>query len=59
MRRGRTLWLLLVGVLLFALGIALGQAIEDNETGGASVTYSRTVHVSPVAPTVTVTVTAP
>ena len=57
--RGRTIALVLGAVLLFVLGIALGQAIADNDAGGGSVTYSRTIRVAPEPPTVTVTVTGP
>jgi hypothetical protein len=47
---------------VFGLGIALGQALEDNPTSGVTVTRERTVRPLPVGPaptTVTVTITSP
>jgi predicted cobalt transporter CbtA len=44
-------------VLVFVLGIALGEALEDNPKPASTVTQSRT-YVPPV-PAATVTVTAP
>ena len=35
----------LLVVLVFALGIALGQAIQDNPRPGQTVTLDRTLHV--------------
>jgi hypothetical protein len=35
----------LLVVLVFSLGIALGQAIQDNPTPGHTVTFDRTLHV--------------
>jgi len=35
----------LLVVLVFSLGIALGQAIQDNPTPGRTVTYDRTLHL--------------
>lgn len=32
-------------VLIFALGIALGQAIQDNPDGGRTVTFDRTLRL--------------
>jgi hypothetical protein len=43
------------GAVLFLLGIALGQVIEENGGSGGSVTYERTITVRPVPETVTVT----
>ena len=43
--------------LVFALGIALGQALEDNPRPASTVTQDRTFTVPPA--TATVTVTAP
>jgi hypothetical protein len=43
--------------VVFALGVALGQALEENVPSGGSVTYSRTLRIDPVPETVTVTVT--
>ncbi len=57
----RAVLLLLGALLVFALGVGFGQALEENETGGAATTYVRTLtpeRVPPVARTVTVTVTA-
>jgi hypothetical protein len=42
----------------FALGVALGQALEDNRNPGDRVTRVRTVPPPREAPTVTATVTA-
>jgi hypothetical protein len=52
---------LLAGILLFALGIGLGQALRDNPRPGQNVTQVRTLRPLPIAPareTVTVTVTS-
>jgi amino acid transporter len=54
-RRGRLLAALVAGVLLFLLGIAVGQVIEESGGSGGSVTYERTITVRPVPETVTVT----
>jgi cytoskeletal protein RodZ len=35
----------LVVVLIFSLGVALGQAIQDNPQAGRTVTFDRTLHV--------------
>ena len=35
----------LVVVLIFALGVALGQAIQDNPQPGRTVTFDRTLHI--------------
>jgi hypothetical protein len=43
-------------LVVFALGVALGQALEDDDGGGV-VTYRRTLNVPDE--TITVTVTAP
>jgi hypothetical protein len=57
-RRGRPWLRLLVKaalvLLVFAVGVALGQALEEGDTGG-TVTYPRTLSV----PDETVTVTTP
>jgi hypothetical protein len=42
-------------VVVFAVGVALGQALEENPDSGESVTYERTLRV----PAETVTVTVP
>ena len=36
---------MLLVVLVFALGVALGQAIQDNPRPGQTVTFDRTLHV--------------
>jgi hypothetical protein len=35
----------LLVVLVFALGIALGQALHDNPRAGSTVTFDRTLHL--------------
>jgi hypothetical protein len=35
----------LLVVLVFSLGVALGQAIQDNPRPGRTVTFDRTLHV--------------
>jgi hypothetical protein len=35
----------LVVILIFSLGVALGQAIHDNPRPGQTVTFERTLHV--------------
>ena len=62
MRRGLVLALLAGGALLFALGVALGQALEDNPGGGDTQTSVRTLRplqLPPARVTVTVTTTRP
>jgi hypothetical protein len=54
--------LLAGGAVLFALGIGLGRALEENPEPGGTVTQVRTLRPLPLAPereTVTVTVTTP
>jgi hypothetical protein len=51
---------LLGAVVLFALGVALGQALEENRNGGDTQTSIRTLKAETLrAQTVTVTVTSP
>jgi hypothetical protein len=60
--RGRSLALLAAGVVVFALGVALGQALEDNPRGGETQTVVRTLEplqLPPARVTVTVTSTGP
>ena len=45
----------LVFVLVFAVGIALGQALEDNPRQGKTITQDRTFTLEPESATVTVT----
>ena len=63
-RRAKRLPLLvllsLAALLVFLLGVALGQALEANPAPGGTQTLVRTLRPLPLAPeTVTVTVTAP
>jgi hypothetical protein len=56
-------WLLLAaaGVVLFGVGVALGEALHDNPRPGGTRTFVRTLHPLTVVPSVetkTVTVTA-
>jgi len=46
-RREIIRWAIRVGValLLFLLGIALGQALHDNPKPGSTITVQRTLHV--------------
>jgi hypothetical protein len=50
-------------VLVFCVGIALGEALHDNPKPGGAQTIVRTLHALPLAPaareTVTITVTNP
>jgi hypothetical protein len=56
-RRGRALVALAAALAVFALGVALGEALHENG-GGGSVTYDRTVTIPPERQTVTVTATS-
>jgi hypothetical protein len=47
--------LALVFVLVFAVGIALGQALEDNPQPASTFTHDQTIVVPPESATVTVT----
>ena len=63
-RRPRTArWLLLAaaGIVLFGIGVALGEALHDNPRPGGTRTFVRTLHplsIPPAVETKTVTVTA-
>jgi uncharacterized protein HemY len=46
-------------VVVFAVGIALGQAIQKNGGDDGSVTFEQTVRIPSERQTVTVTVTSP
>jgi hypothetical protein len=56
-------WILLAAFVLvvFVLGIGLGQALNDNPQPGGTQTLIRTLHPLPLAPAAreTVTVTVP
>ena len=54
--------LLVGGVVVFALGVGFGRALEENPDPGGTITQVRTLRPLPLAPdreTVTVTVTTP
>ena len=52
---GRRVALALVLLLVFAVGIALGQALEDNPQPASTVTQDQTLSVPQESATVTVT----
>ena len=52
--RRRVAWVL-VFALVFAFGIALGQALEDNPPPSSTITQDRTFTLPPESATVTVT----
>ena len=52
--RRRIVWGVLA-VLVFAVGIALGQALQDNPQPGHTTTLERTFTLAPESATVTVT----
>jgi type II secretory pathway component PulL len=52
--RRRVIWAV-VFVLVFVVGIALGQALEDNPRHGSTVTEDQTLTLPPASQTVTVT----
>jgi hypothetical protein len=58
-------WLLVIAglVLAFAVGVALGQSLDDGSGGGGTQTLVRTLKPLPLVPaardTVTITVTNP
>jgi hypothetical protein len=53
-RPRRLVWALVL-VLVFAVGIALGEALHDNPRPGSTTTNDRTFTLLPEASTVTVT----
>jgi hypothetical protein len=50
----RVVWVV-VFVLVFAVGIALGQALEDNPSPASTITHDQTITLPPESATVTVT----
>ena len=52
--RRRFVWAVIF-VLVFAIGIALGQALEDNPPPASTVTHDQTITLPPESATVTVT----
>ena len=52
--RRRIVWALVL-VLVFVVGIALGQALNDNPKPGSTTTQERTFTLPPESATVTVT----
>jgi hypothetical protein len=50
----RVVWALVL-LLVFAVGIALGQALEDNPRPATTITQDQTLPVPPESATVTVT----
>ena len=49
------MWWLLAGVVVFAVGVALGQALNDNPKPGSTTTQNQTFTLPPESSTVTVT----
>jgi hypothetical protein len=52
--RRRVVWGLVL-VLVFAVGVALGQALEDNPQPASTITQDQTITLPPESATVTVT----
>jgi hypothetical protein len=52
--RRRVIWGIVL-LLVFAVGIALGQALEDNPKPASTITQDQTFTVPPASATVTVT----
>ncbi|HEY7017473.1 MAG TPA: hypothetical protein VH297_03315 [Gaiellaceae bacterium] len=52
--RGRVVWAIVL-LVVFAVGIALGQALEDNPGPATTITQDRTFTVPTESATVTVT----
>jgi hypothetical protein len=50
----RVVWAVVL-VLVFAVGVALGQALEDNPQPASTVTQDQTITLPPESATVTVT----
>ena len=58
MKRGRTLALVVAGLVLFGIGVAVGEALHDNPRPGGTQTRVRTLTPTALAPArITVTVT--
>jgi hypothetical protein len=53
--RRRYVWWALALLVVFAVGIALGEALNDNPQPGRTVTQDRTFTLPPESSTVTVT----
>jgi hypothetical protein len=53
--RRRLVWWLLAGVVVFAVGVALGQALNDNPQPGSTTTQNQAFTLPPESSTVTVT----
>ncbi len=53
-RRGIVVWALVLA-LFFAIGVALGEALNDNPQPGSTTTQERTITLLPESSTVTVT----
>jgi hypothetical protein len=53
--RRRLVWWVLGIVVVFAVGVALGQALDDNPRQGSTTTQNQTFTLPPESSTVTVT----
>jgi hypothetical protein len=51
----RWVWVALVVLVVFGLGVALGQALHDNPKPGGTVTLERTLSIPSVPPGSTIT----
>jgi hypothetical protein len=51
----RWVWVALVVLVVFGLGVALGQALHDNPNPGGTVTLERTLSIPSVPPGSTIT----
>jgi hypothetical protein len=51
----RWVWVALVVLVVFGLGVALGQALNDNPKPGGTVTLERTLSIPSVPPGSTIT----
>jgi hypothetical protein len=57
-RRRVVVWAIVLAIV-FAFGVALGQALEDNPRPASTITQDRTFTLPPESATVTVTAPAP